>query len=283
MKISDIFLNPSLIEKSVLAIIGRRFTSDSNGICGALLEEQIMQNFNNSNQNYRLLNLPTIKLGIDSGNNNFNFEKFASTIGELEEKSKLDEGYLSAADLFLFEVSGNNLTLVDAASLKTSIPSDPTNKTQPPCFIHNDASGQIFDWILTPQRGKKIGNVIMMLLRDTKIQIYHFDGDLDKIIDNHSILSTNKHGDLNLRISSKDIPEALAEIPCMFVTNRNAKTGNKPTSFRRGIKIISSKRKSADYFDFFEAYKTLGIMTRLCDFDVDMASVKKSSLLAFGL
>ena len=283
MKISDIFLNSSLIERSALASIGRRFTSDCNAIGGATLEEEVMKNFNNSNEDYRLLNLPTINLAINSGKFNFDFGAFASTIEELEKKSKLDEGYLSAADFFLFEVSGDDLSLIDAASLKSSIPSDPTKKTQSPCFMHNDASGQIFDWISTSQRGKNIGNVIMMLLRDRKMQVYHFDGNLDKIIDNHSILSTNKHGDLNLQISSSRIPERLMENKCMLVTNRNAKTGNKPTSFRRGIKITSSKNKSVDYFDFFEAYDSLGVMSRLCNFEVDMEDVKKSSLSAFGL
>ena len=166
MKIIDIFSNQKLVRASAMASIGRRFTSDCNAIAGATLEEQIMINFNKSSQKtHKLLNIPLVELAVAQNKWTFDYGTFAKDLGDLKKKSKLDHGYLSAADFFLFEIIADVLKLVDGASLKTSVPSDPTKKNQTPCFIHNDASGDIYDWITAGVKNKNIGNIIMMVLR----------------------------------------------------------------------------------------------------------------------
>lgn len=279
MKITDIFSDSNLVQKSAMNSIGRRFTSDCNAIGGATLEEQIMINFNKSSKTHRILNLPTIELVMSQNNWSFDFGQFAKDVEDLRKKSKLDQGYLSAADFFLFEISGRTLVMTDAASLKTSIPSDPNRKTQSPCFIHNDASGIIHHWIVSGSKNQSIGNIIMMVLRGNECRVYHYNGNLDNLMKNHKVVKETKHKDLHIGYSSED--NQIDNV--LFVTNRNAITGNKPTSFRRGLKITCSKTAQQDYFDGFEYYVRQNAMSELCTFVVNMPTIKSRMLRTFGL
>jgi hypothetical protein len=279
MKIADIFSDSFLVQKSAMSSIGRRFTSDCNAIGGATLEEQIMVNFNKSSKTHKVLNLSTIELVMDQNQWSFDFGRFAKDIKDLRKKSKLDEGYLSAADFFLFKVSGKTLVMTDAASLKTSIPTDPHKKSQSPCFVHNDASGIIHDWIVSGAKNKNIGNIIMMVLRGDECRVYHYNGNLDNLMKNHYVVRESKHKDLYIGYSNETSKVENA----LFITNRNAITGNKPTSFRRGMKITCSQSSKQDYFDAFQHYVEQDTMSELCSFVVSMPTVKRRMLKTFGL
>ena len=280
MKIVDIFSDEEFIKGCAFFSIGRRFTSDCNAIGGATLEEQIIKNFNHLHENYKILNMPAIKLAIDSGDYTIDYGLFALDLLDLEEKVKMEEGLLSAADFFLFKKDKYSLALVDAASLKTSIPSDPLKDKQTPCFIHNDASGQIYEWTKNRVYGKNIGNILMMALRGEECRVYHFDGNLDKLLEGHQIKKRSKHEDFYITYKGNT---KFDNIWVLFVTNRNAKTGNKPTSFRRGLKITCRKTKQFDFFDTFEMFEENSTMKRLCSFKVEMQKIKTKTLNEFGL
>ena len=280
MKIVDIFSNQNLVQKSAMASIGRRFTSDCNAIGGATLEEQIMLNFNKSGQKtHKLLNFPTIELAISQNKWKFDFGSFAKDLADLKKKSKLDYGYLSAADFFLFKVNKKTLSLIDGASLKTSFPSDPSKPQQSPCFIHNDASGNIYEWITNGTKNKNIGNVIMMVLRGGSCRTFHFDGNLDNLMKNHYVFRENKHSDYTYGYRKANTPIKSG----LLIINRNADTGNKPTSFRRGIKVTCAQKYSQGFFDVFDYYVKGEVMEELCAFTVGMASVKKHMLKSLGI
>ena len=280
MKIVDIFSNQNLVRASAMASIGRRFTSDCNAIGGATLEEQIMLNFNKSGQTtYKLLNFPTIELAISERRWKFTFGSFAKDLVDLKKKTKLDSGYLSAADFFLFKVKNQTLTLIDGASLKTSVPSDPFKRSQSPCFIHNDASGDIYEWITNGTKNKNIGNVIMMVLRGGSVRTFHFDGNLDNLTKNHYVFRENKHKDYTYGYRRAGTPIKSG----LLVTNRNAITGNKPTSFRRGVKVTCGQTHSQGFFDVFDYYVKEEVMEELCAFTVSMKSVKQHMLKSLGI
>ena len=281
MKIVDIFSNQKLVRASAMASIGRRFTSDCNGIAGATMEEQIIINFNKSGlKTHKLLNFPSVELAISQNKWAFDYGSFAKDLDDLKKKSKLDQGYLSAADFFLFEIQGGTLKLVDAASLKTSVPSDPTKPQQSPCFVHNDASGDIYDWITSGVKNKNIGNVIMMAVRGGSCRAFHFDGNLDNLMKNHFVFKENKHSDFTYgyRTSSKTKLKS-----GLFVTNRHADTGNKPTSFRRGLKITCAQKYSQGFFDVFDYYVKEDVMKELCAFTVKMPAVQRHMLNTLGI
>ena len=281
MKIVDIFSNQNLVRASAMASIGRRFTSDCNAIGGATLEEQIMLNFNKSGQKtHKLLNFPTIELAISQNKWKFNFGSFAKDLADLKKKSKLDYGYLSAADFFLFKVDKQTLSLIDGASLKTSIPSDPSKPQQSPCFIHNDSSGIIYDWITSGAKNKNIGNVIMMVLRGGSCRTFHFDGNLDNLMKNKFVFKENKHSDFTYGYHTSKKSKLKSGL---LITNRHADTGNKPTSFRRGIKVTCSQKYSQGFFDVFDHYVKGEVMEELCTFTVGMASVKQNMLKSLGI
>ena len=95
----------------------------------------------------------------------------------------------------------------------------------------------------------------------------------------HFVGKKNKHEDYYVSFDNSKFQKHWG----LYITNRNAVTGNKPTSFRRGVKVPCSKTTDIDYFDAMDMFVKKSAMKQICYFKVDMTEMKKKTLNEFGL
>ena len=273
MEIKEIFSDLENVKQGFVKSSLRRITSDINALGGATLEEEIIIEFNKKNEIYKLLNIKILK----NTNLNCDFSHFAKDLEDLEKKSKQTFTKVSAADFLLFEKNKGVYKLIDCVSLKTSLTDSNT-----PCFFHNDASGEIYD-AFTKQNDKlkhDFCSVIMGVRREDKVKLYYFGGNLEKFFANSYLVKENKNKDLT--IGYKKDKKVFCDHAFKLI-NRNAKTGNKPTSFRRGLKITCKKTKKVNYFDVLETMASLGIIEKILEFEIDSKTIKNELHKQFSL
>lgn len=240
MRIRDIMSNTSIVGRGIRESHKWRKITDARAVPGAAIEVEICKVFNDSSNTHKMLTQQMLE--TFSGHFVFNYSKFAQSYDDLKKKTKNDFGPLSAADLFLFEKNGNHLVLIDAASLKTSATFGGKSTE---VFAHNDASGDIHEHL--KQRiggGKSIGNIVMIVVRDSDYRVYHFDKPLTALQNGFQVIVENIHGDLTYGTNNKGLFKS---------TNRFATSGRKATSFNRGLKVQSKSTKKERPFDCFEA------------------------------
>ena len=214
---------------------------------------------------------------MQNTNLNCDFCDFAKDLKDLEKKSKQTFTKVSAADFLLFEKNKDVYKLIDCVSLKTSLTDSNT-----PCFFHNDASGEIYDAFKKQNDKLKddFCSVIMGVKRENKVKLYYFGGNLQKFFKNSYVVKENKNKDLI--IGYKKGKEVICDHAFKLI-NRNAKTGNKPTSFRRGLKITCKKTKKVNYFDVLDTMASLGIIENILEFEINSKTVKNELHKQFSL
>jgi hypothetical protein len=231
--------NASIVERGIRESHKWRKLTDARAVPGAAIEVEICKVFNDSSNTHKMLTQQMLE--TFNGHFMFNYSKLAQSYDDLKKKTKDDFGILSAADLFLFEKSGNHFVLVDVASLKTSATFGGNSVEG---FAHNDASGDIHEHLKQKiGGGKSIGNIVMIVVRDSDYRIYHFDKPLSALQNGFQVITENTHGDLTYGTNNKGLFKS---------TNRFATTGRKATSFNRGLKIQSKSNKTEGPFDCFE-------------------------------
>jgi len=273
MKIKDIFsieenVKPGFVKSSL-----RRMASDINALGGATLEEQIVVDFNKKNKDYKMLNIKILQ----NTNLKCDFSDFASDLEDLQIKSKKTFTKVSAADFLLFKKNKDVYKLVDCVSLKTSL-----TDSNSPCFFHNDAAGEIYDAFSKRNNNltSDFCSVIMGVKRENKVKLFYFEGKLNKFFQGTYVVKKNKHKDLT--VGYKKGKKVICDHAFRLI-NRNAKTGNKPTSFRRGLKITCKKNKKVNYFDVLDSMVSLGIIENILEFEIDTDTVKKELHRQFSL
>ena len=266
MKIKDIFSKLENVKPGFIKSSLRRMTSDINGLGGATMEEQIIVNFNQKNKNHKLINMKMLE-NIDL---DYDFGSFATDLQDLQIKTKKTFTKTSAADFLLFEKNKDVYKLVDCVSLKTSL----TDNKNVPCFFHNDAKGEIYD-AFTKQTNSLTSDfcsVIMGVKRENKVKLFYFEGKLNKFFEGAYIVKENKHKDL--MVGYKKGEEVICDHAFKLI-NKNAKTGNQSTSYRRGLQITCKKTKKVNFFDVLDSMVSLGILENILEFEIDSNAVKK--------
>lgn len=273
MKIKDIFSKEENVKPGFVKSSLRRMTSDINALGGATLEEQIIVNFNKKNKDYKLLNIKILQ----NTNLKCDFSDFASDLQDLEAKSKKTFTKVSAADFLLFKKNKDVFKLIDCVSLKTSLTDGST-----PCFFHNDAEGEIYDAFVKQNNNltSDFCSVIMGVKREDKVKLFYFEGKLNKFFQGAYIVKENKHKDLT--VGYKKDEEIICDHAFQLI-NRNAKTGNKPTSFRRGLKVTCKKTKKINFFDVLDSMTSLGIIENILEFQIDPNTLEKELHEQFSL
>jgi hypothetical protein len=240
MRITDIMADAAIVEAGIRSSHKWRKLTDARAVPGAAIEVEICKGFNATSNTHKMLTQQMLETLC--GQYVFDYSKFAQSYDDLKKKTKIDFGPISAADLFLFEKSGNHLVLVDAASLKTSAAFGGKSVE---VFAHNDASGEIHKHLKHKTGGdKSIGNIVAIVVRDADYRVYHFDKPLSALQGDFQVIGENQHGDLFYGTNNKRLFKS---------TNRFATSGRKATSFNRGLKIQSKSTKKDRPFDCFEA------------------------------
>jgi len=258
MLIRDILSDRNLIETALKTAMHWRSLTDARAVPGAALELEICKAHNAGCQTHKLLTQELVKTLSDK----FSFDLGpAGSLRELDKMTKQNFGLFSAADLFLFENQGGKLILVDALSLKSSMTA--ANKSTS-VFLHNDATGEIHDALCSGNLPPTICNVAMFVSRGADYRVFHFDGDFSKF-SRMKLHKTRKHGDADYGLPGG---------PTLYTTvNRNATTRGKPTSFNRGIQVVSKKTRNQGPFDCFEALVREGIFSRLAEGEVSNSTI----------
>ena len=240
MLIVDIMADAAIVEAGIRSSHKWRKLTDARAVPGAAIEVEICKGFNTTSATHKMVTQQMLE--TFSGQYVFDYSRFAQSYDELKKKTKNDFGLLSAADLFLFEKSGNHFVLVDVASLKTSATFGGKSTE---VFAHNDASGEIHKHLKHKTAGNRnIGNIVTIVVRDSDYRVYHFDKHLSALQSSFQVIDENKHGDLIYGINNKALFKS---------TNRFATSGRKATSFNRGLKVQSKSTKKDRPFDCFEA------------------------------
>jgi|TARA_R110001599_G_scaffold279369_1_gene480691 hypothetical protein len=262
MFIKDVMSDWSLIESATKESHTWRQLTDARAVSGAAIEVKICEVFNASSDTHKLLTQKMVE--SLKGHFDFNLSKFASSYDSLKRLTKIDFGPLSAADLFLFKKeTPTSLVLIDAASLKTS---STFKGKSVPVYLHNDSSGDIHSCLKSPSDNKEtIGNIIMIITRDSDCKVYHFDKPVRHLREDLEMTETNKHGDDYYGIAQRTLFKS---------TNRHSISGRKATSFNRGVQIQSKSTLKEGPFDCFEIMRERGVFSRLCE-----GTIKKSSVI----
>ena len=260
--IKEIFSNLNIIKGATLKSSATRKVSDINAIAGGTMELNIINRFNKLSKTHRLYNLKAVEILLGQGFV-FNFGTLPS-LKQLKLECKKTVSQFSASDFLLFEKNNGVYKLVDSVSLKTSIDASFSS----PVFLHNDAEGEIYDLysnslIVTDN----IGQIVMIVKRGQAIKVYHFDGSLSKLFGSTCKVKSNKHNDITLGLNNG---KEVKNNSVLFLTNRNAKTGNKPTSFRRGIKIKTTAKAP---FLALEDLVKVGAISKLLEFNITKKEV----------
>jgi hypothetical protein len=249
MLIADIMSDYKIIEEAVSLSKRARLISDVSAVGGALAEVKLCEVFNRKSGSHRLLTYKMVENLCDQYV--FDFSKFAKSMEDYYKQTKLDYGYLSAADLLLFKKNQHHLYLEDAASLKTS--SDPKNPTA--VYIHNDSSNFIHESIRdNKNHDHLIGNIFMIMIRGCDYRVYHFDKQLFYLQNNLGFICSNKHGDRQYGFGKTKIIKSI---------NRKATTHKKQTSFNRGLLFCSRSTKKENEFSCVDSLVDKGIFKRL--------------------
>ena len=103
---------------------------------------------------------------------------------------------------------------------------------------------------------------------------------MNKFFQDAYIVKENKHKDLI--VGYKKAEEVICDNAFNLI-NRNAKTGNKPTSFRRGLKVTCKKTKKINFFDVLDSMTSLGIIENILEFEINSNTVKKELHEQFSL
>jgi len=254
MRIRDIMSNASIVERGIRESHKWRKLTDARAVPGAAIEVEICKVFNDSSDTHKMFTQQMLET-LD-GHSSFDFSTFSNSLANLKKAIKQDFGALSAADLFLFEDRGSAPVLVDAASLKTSAT---FNGKTTEVFLHNDASGDIHKHLANKTGANmNIGNVFVIVCRDSNYSVYHFDKELSSLHDFQTIY-VNPHGDISYGKNDKILFKS---------TNRFATTGRKATSFNRGLKIQSKSTKAEGPFDCFEELVASSTLNKLASGNV---------------
>ena len=178
MRIIDILKqNPSILQSALSEAMVLKIATDSANAGGVTTEIKVEEIVN---KNFASQNLPfilTSNKGLDRiferGSHSLDFSIVgAKNLKELKTLTKTSDNIASAADLFLFEIRGRVLRMVDSVSFKTSTSNGKSEKI----YLHNDADGSIYDSFAT---GKFVGlgQVVLMNFYPSTRQcdVYYFD------------------------------------------------------------------------------------------------------------
>lgn len=249
MLIADVMSDYKIIEEAVSLSKRARLISDVSAVGGALAEVKLCEVFNRQSGSHRLLTFKMVQNLCEQYT--FDFSKFAESKEDFIKQTKLDYGYLSAADLLLFRKSEHSLFLEDAASLKCSV--DPANPTK--IYLHNDASNFIHESLRdTENCDHLIGNIFMIMIRGCDYRVYQFNKQLSYLQDNLGFVSSNKHGNRDY---------GFGKVKIIHSINRKATTHKRQTSFNRGLLIFSRRTKKENEFSCIDALAEKGILNRL--------------------
>jgi flagellar hook protein FlgE len=269
MRIIDILKqNPSIFEAALCEAMVLKIATDSANAGGVTTEIKVEEIVNKSFASQNLPFILTSNKGLDRilerGSHSFDFSIVgAKNLKELKALTKTSDSIASAADLFLFEIRGTTLKMVDSVSFKTST-ADSSNKI----YLHNDADGSIYD-SFTNGQFVGVGQVVMMNFypKTRQCNVYYFDKTMQSFSGLFSETVENNgtrvmHGN-SLAVTVGAASDRNRTIVSM--TNRAKATKKKDgsnkasTSFNRGITIA---RKSMPLL------QKRGALELICSFEI---------------
>ena len=112
----------------------------------------------------------------------------------------------------------------------------------------------------------------MGVKRENKVKLFYFEGKLNKLFEGAYIVKENEYKDLT--VGYKKGEEVICDHAFKLI-NKNAKTGNQSTSYRRGLQITCKKTKKVNFFDVLDSMVSLGILENILEFEIDSNAVKK--------
>jgi len=236
------FLNsthgPATVKAALENCLNIGFSSDCNGVKGALFEISFADEVNSLNLG--LLCMTNNELdyyhyqGFDIDCSNFGSPDWPHLKG-----AKKDLFHpISGSDVYFVDVDRNSMTIKiqDGLSIKTSIPA--SSKNEPKVYLHNDTAGLAWDVVdnlvnnqVDPRSAQKIGNVL--IVRKTPktdfAEAYFFDGSVGDIYSSFADLSIGNRQNYVFKHGSQAV----------LVTNRKHKSADlKDSSFNRGIQLL---------------------------------------------
>ena len=240
MKISDVFANKEIVEKAVISCFSGALGSDVKGYFGTSFEIELMNKFNYSQKDYKLLTLKALKELVERVGVTIDFNGFCDSIDDLDKRVKKSDDIFSMTDILLFKQQDDRFQLVDWSSCKTSHRQG-GNKIA----IHNDPDGFIHDALLgNHQPLKNIGKISMVFYDENGWSSFSYDGDYVKLSKEMHLVKENNGGCEYVVNGIKCGKQGRQQITTV---NRKKKTTG--TSFARGIKFDRELIEKWSVFD----------------------------------
>lgn len=278
--------NPDIMLNAVANSLIMKIATDSPQAGGVTIEMNSEEEVNNAMDK---LGLPYVAMTIKGikrfcsrkGEQILDFSMVgAKSLREFEKLIKTSDNKASAADLFLFEISGGRLTLVDCTSFKTS-----TSAKVNSIYLHNDSDGGIYSSIVSGAE-VSIGKVLLLTLNQETCacEFYLAEGNFSKFTELFTERTVEELSGSEITYHGKELVDKSGMTTrsgknrgLIKVINREKKntkkdgTGDlKATSFTRGITVDKG---------FLPVLASRGIIKKIGSFSVPVDEIEEADFI----